>query len=52
MCLCLGYSGMGDVGGEWVGGLGRVLGPRYGRVWCGYACVSVNSLCRWQVQIS
>ena len=25
VCLCLGYGGVGGVGGEWVGGLDQVL---------------------------
>ena len=32
--------------------MGRGLGPGSGRVgWC-YVCVSLDSLCRWQVQVS
>ena len=47
MCLCF---GCGCVGGEW--GVGRGLGPGSGAVgWC-YVCVSLDSLCRWQVQVS
>ena len=38
MCLCF---GCGDVG--------RALGPAVG--WC-YVCVSLDFLCRWQVQVS
>ena len=43
MCLCLGCGG---VGGEWVGGLDQGMEGR-----C-YVCVSLDSLCRWQVQVS
>ena len=46
MCLCFGCSGVGRVGGEWVGGLDQGLEG------CCYACVSLESLCRWQVQVS
>ena len=42
MCLCFGCGG---VGGEWVAGLDQ------GREWC-YVCVSLDSRCRWQVQVS
>ena len=43
-----GCGGVGSVGGEWVGW----LEPGSGGVgWC-YACVSLDSLCRWQVQAS
>ena len=45
VCLCFGCGG---VGREWVGGLdpgSEAVG------WC-YVCVSVDSLCRWQVQVS
>ena len=42
MCLCFGCGGV-DV--EWVGGLDK------GRERC-YVCVSLDSLCRWQVQVS
>ena len=43
MCPCFGCGG---VGGEWVSGLDQ------GRErWC-YVCVSLDSLCRWQVQVS
>ena len=46
MCLCFGCGGVGGEGGEWVGGLDK------GRErWC-YVCVSLDSLCRWQVQVS
>ena len=32
--------------------MGRGLGPGSGAVgWC-YVCVSLDSLCRWQVQVS
>ena len=32
--------------------VGRVLGPGSGAVgWC-YVCVSLDSLCRWQIQVS
>ena len=41
MCLCFGC-----------GGVGRGLGQGLGVVgWC-YVCVSLDSLCRWQVQVS
>ena len=43
VCLCFGCGG---VGGEWVGGLDQGR-----RRWC-YVCVSLDSLCRWQVQVS
>ena len=47
MCLCFGCGGVGGVGGEWVGGLDR------GRErWGGVMSVSLDSLCRWQVQVS
>ena len=38
--------GCGGVGGEWVGGLDQGL-----EGWC-YVCVSLDSLCIWQVQAS
>ena len=46
-CVCVfGCGGVGDVGGERVGGLDK------GRErWC-YVCVSLDSLCRWQAQVS
>ena len=46
MCLCSGCIG---VGGEWVSGLCQGLGG-----WGGmYVCVvSLDSLCRWHVQVS
>ena len=50
MCLCFGCVGVGGVGGEWMGGLDQGLGG-----WCGVmsvCVVSLNSLCRWQVQVS
>ena len=50
MCLCFGCGGVGGVGGEWVGVLGQGLGG-----WGGVksVCVmSLESLCRWQVQVS
>ena len=43
VCLCLGCGG---VGGQWVGDLDKGLEGR-----C-YICVSLDSLCRWQVQVS
>ena len=43
MCMCLARGGVGGEGGEWMRELG--LG------WC-YVCVSLDSLCRWQVQVS
>ena len=42
-CVCF---GCGSVGGELVGGLDQGL-----EGWC-YVCVSLDSLCRWQVQVS
>ena len=47
MCLCFGCSG---VGGEWVGGLDQGQ-ERWGDIMsvCG---VSLDFLCRWQVQVS
>ena len=48
--MCFGCGGVCGVGGEWVGTLSHGLGG-----WCGfmYVCVvSLDSLCRWQVQIS
>ena len=47
--ICL-YFGCGGVGGEWVGGLDQDR-ERWGGVMsvCG---VSLESLCRWQVQVS
>ena len=47
MCLCFGCGGVGGVGGEWAGG----LGPGLGAVGLCYVCVSLDSLCRWQVQV-
>ena len=41
-----GCGGVGGVGGEWVGGLDK------GRERWGDVCVSLDSLCRWQVQVS
>ena len=50
MCLCFGCGGVGGVGGEWVGGLDQGR-ERWGGVM--YVCgVSLDSLCRWQVQVS
>ena len=50
MCLCFGCGGVGGVGGEWVGGLDQ--GPdRWGGVMSELG-VSLDSLCRWQVQVS
>ena len=46
MCLCFGCGG---VGGEWVGGLDRGRERWGGMSVCG---VSLDSLCRWQVQVS
>ena len=47
MCLCFGCGGVSGVGGEWVGGLDQ------GREqWGGVMSVSLDSLCRWQVQVS
>ena len=47
VCLCFGCGGVGGVGGEWGG-----LGPgSVGVVWCS-VCVSLESLCRWHVQVS
>ena len=46
MCLCFGCGGVGGVGGEW--GLGQGSGAVG---WC-YVCVSLDYLCRWQVQVS
>ena len=49
MCLCFGCGGVAGVGGEWVGGLGQGLGGWGGVM---YVCVvSLDSLCRWQVQV-
>ena len=50
MFLYFGCGGVGGVGGEWVGGLDQGR-ERWGRVMsvCG---VSLDSLCRWQVQVS
>ena len=46
VCLCLGYGGVG--GG--MGGLGQYLGGCCGFI---YVCVvSLNYVCRWQVQVS
>ena len=45
MCLCFGCGGVDGVGGEWVGGADQ------SREWC-YVCVSLDSLCKWQVQVS
>ena len=42
--------GCGGVGGEWVGGLDKGL-ERWGGVMSVYG-VSLDSLCRWQVQVS
>ena len=47
--LCFGCCGVGIVCGEWVG---RGLGPGSGGVGCCYVCVSLDSLCRWQIQVS
>ena len=47
MCLRFGCSG---VGGEWVGGLGQGLGGWGGVM--SVCVVSLDSLCRWQVQVS
>ena len=41
VCLCFGC-----------GGVGRWLGPGSGAVGWRYVCVSLDSLCRWQVQVS
>ena len=46
VCLGFGCGGVGVVGVEWVGGLDQGL-----EGWC-YVCVSLDSLCRWQVQVS
>ena len=46
-CLCFGYGG---VGGEWVGGLDQGR-ERWGGV-MSVRGVSLDSLCRWQVQVS
>ena len=48
VCLCFGYGGVGGVGGEWVRGLDQDL-ERWGGV---MSVVSLDSLCRWQVQVS
>ena len=44
MRLCF---GCGAVGGEWVGGFDQGW-----ERWGGVVCVSLDSLCRWQVQVS
>ena len=49
MCLCFGCGGVGGVGGC----VGKGLGPGSGGVgWCYVCVVSLDSLCRWQVQVS
>ena len=50
MCLCFGCNGVGGVGGEWVGGLGQGLGGWGGVM--SLCVVSLDSLCRWQLQVS
>ena len=50
MCLCFGCGGVGGVGGEWVGGLDKGL-QRWGSG-MSVLGVSLDSLCRWQVQVS
>ena len=45
VCTYFGYGGVGGTGGEW----GRWLGPGSGGV--DGVCVSMNYLCRWQVQV-
>ena len=52
----VGTGGVLDVSVFWLRwcrwGVGRGLGPGLGAVgWC-YVCVSLDSLCRWQVQVS
>ena len=49
MCLCFGCGGVGGVGGEWVCGLVKGLGG-WGVV-MSVCVVSLDSLCRWQVQV-
>ena len=48
MCLCLGCGSVGDVGREWVGAWTRVRRAGVMSV----RDVSLDSLCRWQVQVS
>ena len=50
MCLCLGCGGVGGVGGDWVGGLYHGLGGWGGVM--SVCVVSLDYLCRWQVQVS
>ena len=52
MCLCFGCGGVGvgGVGGEWVGGLDKGR-ERWGGV-MSVRGVSLDYLCRWQVQVS
>ena len=50
MCLCLGCGGVGGAGGERAGGLDQGWG-RWGGV-MSVSGVSLDSLCRWQVQVS
>ena len=45
-----GGVGVGSVGGEWVRGLGHGLGGWGGVM--SVCVVSLDSLCRWQVQVS
>ena len=50
MCLCFGCGGVGIIGGECVGGLDQGR-ERWGGV-MPVSGVSLDSLCRWQVQVS
>ena len=50
MCLCFGCGGERGVGGEWVGSLGQGLGGCGGVM--SVCVVSLDTLCRWQVQVS
>ena len=49
MCLCFGCGVVGGVGGEWVGGWCQGLGGWGGVM--SVCVVSLDSLCRWQVQV-
>ena len=46
-----GYGGVGNVGGEWLGGLDQGR-ERWGYIMYCMRCESVITLCRWQVQVT
>ena len=51
MCLCFGCGGVGvGIGGEWMAGLGQGQGGWGGVM--SVCVVSLDSLCRWQVQVA